>query len=289
VSLLPSNSLLDAELLKVRKRWILYVIFLVMIVGVAMNIWLFGYVTWLQEKDEAEYAFGFDALRTLTPPYSLAALLDSGQFWGAILVGILVSSAVGTEYGWGTVRQAIVRGQSRSGYLTLKLLGLIALCSAILLAALGVGMLFSWVAAMIVDEELSGSISVGEAVLMVLRAGFAIIPYGMLAFALATVGRSTTLGVAGTLVFIIFESIIAAIFMNFSWSEELVRYLPGQAASSLIAANYIDGEASYYSMAPRDIESDQLDPPAAALVIALYGLALGALTYFVFNRRDLGR
>ena len=293
MSLLPSSTLLSAELLKVRKRWILYVIFLAMVAGTVIQIWLIGYLSWIQEQDEAEFEFGLDAARAFVWPYSLATLLDSGQFWGAILIGILTSSVVGTEYGWGTVRQAILRGQSRSGFLTLKLAGIIVLSASALLLALAVGIAFSAMAGAIadVDVDLGDSLSVGEGLLMVLRAGYGIVPYGMLAFALTTIGRSTTLGVAGTLMYIIVESILIAIFGSFSWGEDLRAFFPGYNAQALLAANYFDNEQSFYSMAPREAydRSELPEPAMAALVLTLYSLALAAVTYYVFNRRDLGR
>ena len=291
MSLLPSPSVLSAELLKVRKRWLMYVLLLVMIAGVAIQIWLIGYVSWVQEKDEAEYLFGDEAARTFVLPYALTTLLDSGQFWGAILIGILVSSVVGTEYGWGTVRQAILRGQPRAEFLTTKLIGLVLLSSVCLLAALAIGLLFAAMATSIADVDVEGSMSAGDAVLSVLRAGYAIIPYAMLAFALTTIGRSTTLGVAGTLMFIVLEAILVPIFGSFGWSEDVRALFPGYNASALLAANYIDGHSSFYSLAPRELldPTELPEPAAAASVLALYSIGLAALTYYVFSRRDLGR
>jgi hypothetical protein len=143
----------------------------------------------------------------------------------------------------------------------------------------------------VADVDLSASLSLGDGLLMVLRAGYAIVPYGMLAFALTTVGRSTTLGVAGTLMYIIVESILIAIFASFSWGEDLRAFFPGFNAQALLAANYIDGEQSFYSLAPREVyEANELPEPAVgAVVLTFYALALAAITYYVFNRRDLGR
>ncbi len=279
MSPLPSPSLLAAELLKVRKRWLLYVLFLVMVAGAAFNIWMVGFGSWLGDRNNPDAGYGIESLRTFALPYSLPTLLDSGQFWGAVLVGILVSSAVGTEYGWGTIRQAVLRGQTRSEFLTLKLLG--------------IGMLFSAIATSIANEDVPGSLSVGEALLMVLRAGYAIIPYGVLAFALTTIGRSTTLGVAGTLMFIIIESILIAIFggLERGWADDVRAFFPGHNALALLAANRIESEGSFFSLAPRESLSPGAlpDPAVAALVLAIYSAVLLAVTYYIFNRRDLGR
>src|SRR3990172_3050529 len=139
--------MLGAELLKVRKRWMPYVLLLFMVAGAAYVIWLAGYVAW--KTDDSE--FPDSALRTFSLPWSLAALLEIGQFWGAVLVGILVSSAVATEHGWGTVRQALIRGQTRSQYLTAKLLGIAIAAAITLLLAFGIGVSFSVLATALAD------------------------------------------------------------------------------------------------------------------------------------------
>src|SRR3989337_122618 len=111
-----SAALLAAELVKIRKRWLVYVLLLVMLLGAAIQIWLAGYSSWRSASDQ----FGDElasALRSFVLPYSLPALLDSGQYWGSLLIGILTASVVATEYAWGTVRQAVLRGHTRRPYL----------------------------------------------------------------------------------------------------------------------------------------------------------------------------
>ena len=124
----PTSSILAVELLKVRKRWMPYILLVVMVAGVALQIWLAGYLGWRQNEAE----FRESALRTFAFPWSIPALLDSGQFWGSILVGILTSSVVATEYAWGTIRQALIRGQPRSQYLVVKLLGITVIAAVTL-------------------------------------------------------------------------------------------------------------------------------------------------------------
>ncbi|MCH8901830.1 MAG: ABC transporter permease subunit [Chloroflexi bacterium] len=288
--LLPAPRVLAAELLKVRKRWLPYVLFLVMVIGVAAHIWLLGYATWADENNAFDAFFHAETLRTFVLPHALPALLQSGQFWGSMLVGILTASVVGTEYSWGTARQALLRGQTRSEYLTLKLIGLVMMASVGLLAALGIGILFSLMASAIAGEEVSGSTSFGAAILMVLRAGYTIMPYGLLAFALTTVSRSTTLGVAGSVIFVVLEAIMIAVFSGIgtAWSETARAFLPGHNVAAILSANRID-EGAFFSLAPREqlLPVSLPDPTVAALVLALYCLVFLAISYAVFQRRDL--
>lgn len=284
------TSMLGAELLKVRKRWMPYVLLLFMVAGAAYAIWLAGYVAW--KTDDSE--FRDSALRTFSLPWSLAALLEIGQFWGAVLVGILVSSAVATEHGWGTVRQALIRGQTRSQYLTTKLLGVALIAAVSLLLAFGIGVSFSVVATALADLPITldvpGGPSAAEVGLMVLRAGFGILPYGLLAFCLTVVGRSTTLGILGTLFFMFGEAAVVAILDGVGGAAADARIcFIGHNVNALLSANRI-GSLDYNAWpTPRElpVASDLPDPAIAALIVGLYCLAFLAIAFWVFRRRDI--
>jgi ABC-type transport system involved in multi-copper enzyme maturation permease subunit len=283
-------ALISAELLKVRKRWLIYILIAVMIGGAAVQIWLGGYASW--RGDDAE--FRSDALRSFVLPYALPALLETGQSWGSILVGVLIASVVATEYNWGTVRQAVLRGQTRAEYLTVKLLGLTGLSAASLLIALGVGLLFSVMASAIADQPISfdapGGPSAFGAIFMIVRAGYCILPYALLAFCLTVVGRSTALGVAGTLMFVFGEAILMGILIGIGGvAADIAAFLPGHNVNAIMAANRI-GDGSFNSLALRDIglaRSELPNPWAAALVLAVYCVAFLAISYGVFQKRDM--
>jgi len=285
------NSVLAAEILKVRKRWMPYVLLLVMLAGAAVLIWLIGYVGY-QEDPRGEFAG--DAFRTFAFPWSIAALLDSGQFWGAaIFVAILTSSTVSTEYNWGTVRQALIRGQPRWQFLAAKLLGTAIVCIIFLLVALGVGILFSIIATSAAGEPITldvlGGPSLQDIVLMVLRSAAGIIPYGLLAFALAVIGRSTALGIAGTLGYMLGEGIVVAILDSIGGIAADFREIAiGHHVASLAAANRI-GSGDYNSIAARElpVSADLPDVWIASLVVCLYSVVFAAVAFFVFQRRDL--
>ena len=286
-------SVIAAELLKVRKRWLAYLLLFVLIAGAAIQIWLGGYVAWRTEAEVEPENLRL-ALRTFVLPWSLVSLLDSGQFWGSFIVGVLTASMVATEYGWGTVRQALIRGQTRSQYLTVKLLGITILSSAILLTALAVGIAFSLIATVIAGEPVTLDVPDGpsapETLLMVLRAGYAIIPYGMLAFCLTVVGRSTALGVAGTLLYLIGESILLGILHGLGGPAPTIRaFVLGHNVSAVLSANVI-GSENFNSLAFRNnpLAADVPDPAVGALVLAAYCAIFLAIAYRVFQRRDLG-
>jgi len=284
------GHLLAAELLKTRKRWLPYGLFAVMVVGVTLLMWPGGYVDWAVNDDPT---YRQTALRTFTLPWSIPALLDAGQFWGAILVGVLAGSVVATEHNWGTVKQALIRGQSRTQFLAIKL-GILTFISAVsLLAALGIGVVFSVIGTALADRPITldvpGGPSPVEVALMVLRAGFCVIPYGLLAFSLAVIGRSTAIGSAGVLVYVIGEAILLAVFAGIGGTMADSRSLfIGHNVNALIAANRI-GSGDYNSLAFRENPdpSELPDPTIAALVIVAYCLLFLGLTLYWFRRRDI--
>lgn len=284
-------SILRAEILKIRTRWMPYVLFLLMIAGAAVNNWLTGYFPW-HDDPTGEYAS--EAFHTFAFPYSIATLLDSGQFWGAaVFVGILTASSVSTEFAWGTVRQVLVRGQSRAAYLAIKIAALAIICTVFLLAALGVGILFSLWATLAAGEPVTLDVPDGpsapEILLMIARAALGILPYGLLAFMLSTIGRSTALGISGTIGAMFAEGIAVAILESIGGIAADLRDIAlGHHVESLIAANRI-GNSEYSSIALRDLASaaDSPDANIAALVVVVYCLVFLAVTFAVFLRRDI--
>jgi ABC-type transport system involved in multi-copper enzyme maturation permease subunit len=285
-------SILAAELLKVRTRWMPYILLLFMVAVLALQT--FGpYAGWRLEDDpEFDRA---QALRTFALPWSLAALLDMTQYLGAILLAVLAASAVGTEHGWGTVRQALIRGQTRRQFLTIKLLGIITVGGIGFLLAFAFGLLFSAIVTRLADRPITldvpGGPSVPDVALMALRASYGIVPYALLAFCLAVVGRSTTLGVAGTLTYlVILEPIVLAILEGIGGGAADARaFFVGHNVNALLVANRI-GEyetLAWWRSAKTALPSELPDPAIAALVLGGYCLAFLALAFWVFRRRDI--
>lgn len=279
---IPTASVLAAELLKLRKRWLPYVLLLPLVALLALQTFAAYFAGWRGERD-------VEALRAAVLPWSLPGLLDLTQYFGAILVAVLAASAVGTEHGWGTVRQALIRGQTRSQYLTTKLLGIAVLGGIGFLLAFGTGLGFSAIVTALEDRDLPGGPSAPDVLLMVLRAGYSILPYALLAFCLAVVGRSTTLGVAGGLTYGFVEGIVLAILGAIGGAAADVRaFSIGHNVSALLSANRIDS-IDYVSFAfrGRPPPSELPDPAVAVLVLGLYCLGFLTIAFVVFNRRDI--
>lgn len=282
------TGLLRAELLKMRKRWMPYVLFALMLAGAAFFIWVIGYSTY---KGDPEYSA--NGLRTFAYPYSVPALLDTGQFWAsAIFVGILATSTVATEHNWGTIRPALSGGVSRAQYLATKLAALILVSTVALLLVFGFGLLLSFWATSAAGFDAPvptpESFTAADFVLMVARTALCILPYGLLAFALTVISRSTALGIAGTMGYIMLEAIGVAVLATGGGIIEDMRILfIGQSVTSLMAENRF-GDLENETAALRDINAEGLPGVwVATLIILLESAFLVAASFYVFLRRDV--
>lgn len=277
-----------AELLKMCKRWMPYILFLVTAAGAVFLVWVIGYVSWKSGDLEES------GLRTFLLPYAIPALLDTGQFWGtAIFVTIFTSSSVATEHNWGTVRQAIARGQTRTEYLLAKLMAIAIVCVAALLAVFALGLVVAVMATLAaglaVTLDAPNGPSAADIVLMIARTALAILPYGFLVFFLSVLGRSTALGLAGGLGYMIVESIVIAVFVALGGTAgDIAELMIGRHAAALIAANRF-APFEYNSAAPRPLPdpAELPDPWVAAAVLLLYCAALALMAFAIFNRRDI--
>jgi len=286
------DSALGAELLKTRKRWLPYGLFALAVLGAVIIVFPAGYVEWHQsENSDPEVAT--TAFHTFVFPYSLAALMDSGQFWGSMLVGILAGSVVATEYRWGTVRQVLIRGQPRMQYLALKLAAIIIVSSLMLLTALAIGVALSLYATNLADKPITLDVRDGpswpEIGLMVLRAAWCIVPYGMLAVMLAILSRSSVTAVTGIIVFLFGEAVVIALLDTLGGIGGTLRDVSiGENVKALVAANKI-GLSDYNAMSPREQLNpfDAANPNWAALVLGLHTAVYALVSFAVFRRRDV--
>lgn len=284
--------MLGAEILKTRKRWLPYGLFAFAVVGVLIITLVGGYIEWHQSQDTDPYAAG-TAYHAFVFPYSVAALVDSGQYWGSMFVGILAASVVATEYRWGTVRQVLIRGQRRTDYLALKILAISIVSCAMLLTALALGLIISLYTTNVANGQITldvpGEPDALDLGLIVLRGAWGITPYGMLAVMLAVVSRSSVTAVTGIILFLFGESVVIALLDGLGGVGTLLQDISiGENVKVLIAANKI-GFSEYNSMSLRAQlnPSDAPDANVAALILAGHTAVYAGVAFFFFGRRDV--
>lgn len=200
----------------------------------------------------------------LTFPGAYDAILGFIVGLGGLLALIYGAAIAGSEWGWGTLKNAVARGESRSRYWLATFAGITLLVGIGLLIAFGVG-----IGAGVAGANLAGFATDGigdrDALLALpeklARAWVAITTTAAFGFAIATLARSQLAGI-GAGVALFFAEQFAGIFF-----PDVVKYLPFNAASAVLsgAGGFGAGEEL----------TAVLEPDVALLVVA--GWLLGSL------------
>ena len=157
---------------------------------------------------------------------------------GSLFAVIYFAAVAGSEWNWGTFKNAVARGESRSRYVVSTYVALGLLTGVGLLVVFLVGVLAAIVGAQISGVGLDG-IGDQDALLglpnQAWRAWLALAEAGAIGFAFATLARSPLAGVgAGIALFFVEE--FAGLLL-----PDVVRWLPFNAAAAVIAGADMSG------------------------------------------------
>jgi ABC-type transport system involved in multi-copper enzyme maturation permease subunit len=221
------------------------------------------------------------AYRDMTPPGSIPTAIGILQTLGLILIAILTASAIGIDYGTGTLRSALTQGIGRWPYLTSKLTTLAALAALGLLIVTA-----SVIGSSLVAAALAGPAPAPAGVdpatwtdagLAVWTAWVSFLPYIALTACVTVLARSTAAGMAIGLGYYFGEQIIASLLTGFiSWFSEVAAYLPVHNISA-----WTGGSGGFGA------GGDATDPTQAIIVMAVYTVAFVAIAFWLFDRRDV--
>ena len=230
---------------------------------------------------EPQLESGQDMLNNLVPPRNISLGLVFAHTVGVMLIIVLASSVIGTEYGWGTLRAALIQGIGRWQFLTSKAL-LIMLVGAggLLVAAVAVA-----VSGLIAAPTmgLRGGIALeygpwSEAAIVFGKTIYGLIPYVALALLFAVLTSSSGVGMAIALGYHIVEQVVVGILSNFGWFEGVSNFVLGHAVSGWLNVPVGGGPPG------------PIGPPDAlhgALVMLAYTVILGGIALWQFQRRDV--
>lgn len=227
-----------------------------------------------------------DQLReAFTIPHSIAGAATGMVGLAPIFLIILAASHVGTEYGWGTLRPALTRGAGRWQFLASKLLLLLlASIAAAMIVALATAAA-SLLAAVIPPDETGALAETGKWSEVFVNWGRAILafaPYIALSVCMAVVSQSAAAGTAIALGYYVVELIAAPLLNVTSWGQTIADFLLGNSVNEWTASAAVTVEVNGASSA-----ASQPDTLQAFLVILAYTVALGAVAFWVFLRRDI--
>jgi ABC-2 type transport system permease protein len=275
---------LRAELLVLRKRastWIL------------LGIWIalatfFSYVLPYVEYRNGDLGGGPGEVRLeeLLPDRFAGHLSGGFPFFGGVFALMLGVLALGSEYGWGTLRTVFVQRPGRLHVFTAKLLALGAWLVPFVLAVFAVGAASSYAIAWAEGAEVSWP-SAWDVVLA-LAAGWLILAvWAALGVALGVLSRGTALAIGvGILYALVIEGLVSAFADQISLLEPLVEFFLRANAYSLV-----EGLGASTSGAatngPGAFSGPYVGGGQALVVLVAYLAGFLVLSGFLLRRRDV--
>ena len=204
-----------------------------------------------------------------------------------MLIVTLSASMMGTEYGWGTLRTALARGPGRWQLLVSKFgISTLAGLGGLVIAAVFIG-ISSLVTTGLVEnsDELASSGEWSEAILTIVKAAYALIPYALLAMALTVFTSSATVGLAITMGYHIAEQIAVPILSLFvDGFDTVAGFTLGISANAVLSQG---GEQEFVFLVTGLPGGDLPGTAQAFLVLLGYIVLFGGATLWLFQRRDI--
>ena len=281
------GRMIGAEFLKLRKRqmtWVLLGILVAIIVLVNLLLLAVSRVRTPAGGPGTGNIVTLLLLQSAIPfAFSIMASI------GSLLAIILTASSIGSEYSWKTIRPALVSSESRFKFIVAKL---VSLASMILLGML-IGVIAGFVMGLITTglggnaynfSFFTGSYAWTQ-VLQYLRTFYVIMPFALLGFVMAIVGRSAMPGIATGVGFLFLEAIITA-FMTAAggWIAKVPAYLLNANVTAITALNKLPGRFGGGG------GTDTTPVPSlthAFVILGVYSVVFLVFSFYLFKKRDV--
>ena len=260
---------LQSELFRLRRRpqsWIMLVL-----TGLSIGVFYSAaYVVYLLDEMSATEAA--DIMDT-------HAVMSMGMqmfgFLGLILIVILASGLIGAEYGWNTLRPLVAKARTRSALLSAKWITVLLYTALMLATAVIASITFSILGSLLLEADPGFS---SELLLYLLegtsRRFIAVLPYPVIAFAVALLTRSNAAGIA--------------IGISLRLLEPLIYELLGLVSSALRDLQQWGITWNVQQLVVMDNEGVTAgDLWKSSLILGIYCATAIIATYVVFNRRDI--
>ena len=282
------TKLIVAELFKLRKRLMPRVL-LYILLGIIVILYIVLLLT--ADRATSQGPQGTEiAQNMLGLPIAIPfALLIISSILGTVLAIILVASSVGSEYNWRTIRTMLISSESRFKLLGAKLIA----CSIFILVGMIitviVGFIMSLITTAIGGYAFDFSFMTGDYIwnqfVHFWRTFFVLIPYSMIGFLLAIVGRSAMPGIAMGIGIFFIEAIISAFLrMAGGWVADIPNYLP--AANVQVITRLANLPQGFFQMGG-GTTTDLPGVNHAVITLAVYSIVFLVLSFYIFRRRDV--
>jgi ABC-type transport system involved in multi-copper enzyme maturation permease subunit len=215
-----------------------------------------------------------------TLPGSIPSALTTVQTLGLILMAILTASAIGIDYGAGTLRSVLTQGTGRWPYLTAKLITLAILALFGLVVAIASVAVSSTIAANLAGAApaaVGTAPTWSDASTALFKAWVSILPYIALTAFVTVIARSSAAGMAIGLGYYFFEQLIVALLSSlFSWFQNVADFMLVRNISA-----WTGGAGGFPGSAPLP------DATQAIVVLSVYTFILLGIAFWLFERRDV--
>jgi ABC-2 type transport system permease protein len=228
-------------------------------------------------RQAASQEGGQAALLLVTFPGAYTFVVGFILGLGGLLAVIYGAAIAGSEWSWGTLKNAVARGESRSGYalLTFASLALMLALGLILAFLIGiVGAIIGAVLAAVSTSGLGDTATLRTLPEQLARGWLAILEEAALGFTIATLARSQLAGI-GVGIGLYFGEQFAGIFL-----PDIVKYLPFDAANAVINTSGLGSNGG--AAAARS-----LSPDVALVVVVAWLIGSLAVTALFTERAEI--
>jgi ABC-type transport system involved in multi-copper enzyme maturation permease subunit len=284
------GRMIGTEMFKLRKRTMTKVL-LFILVGVIV---LINFIILAITKAPLPAGAGGQMQGHMQDLLGLSTAIPFAYFlianFGSVLAIILTASSMGNEYNWKTIRTALISSESRFKFLTSKLIAIAILILLGMLIGVVSGFIMGLITTGIGGYSYSFSFATGsyfwEQFLAFWRTFFVIIPYALLGFLMAIVGRSAMPGIAAGIGVLFLESIITA-FMTLAggWIAKVPDYLLSASVNAITSLNNLP--EGFRQLAGGGSLQALPSIPHSFIVLSIYSLAFLVLGYYLFKKRDV--
>ena len=177
-------------------------------------------------------------LTLVTFPAAYDAILSFILGLGGLFAVIYGAAITGSEWTWGTLKNAVARGESRSRYTLLSFASIAVVIAVGLVVAFVIGVVAAFIGANLGGVSTAGlndPATLGRLPGQFARGWLAIIEEGALGFTIATVARSQLAGI-GAGIALYFGETFAGIFL-----PDIVKYLPFNVATASVSTGSTSG------------------------------------------------
>jgi ABC-2 type transport system permease protein len=281
--------LIGAELFKLRKRTMTRVLLYVLI-GIIILLYFLLLAISNVTIPHAGPAMG-NIQNLLGLPLAVPFAMYLLSSFGSVLAIILVASSMGNEYNWRTIRTAVVSSESRFKLLIAKLISAGILILIGMVIGLVAGFIMSLITTAIGGYKFDFSFATGSYLwnqfLQFWRTFFILIPFSLMGFMFAIVGRSAMPGIAFGIGILFLESIITTfMYLAGDWIAKIPNYL---LAANVQAITALAGLPQGFGagMSGGGISTQSPTTEHAFITLAVYSAVFLFVAFYLFRKRDV--